>query len=101
MTDTAGDTESSETDDRPSDVDWEPGDADDHDAAAWNTDRLVNTALAADRYGFSNRGTAAVINGFQMDIGRISEENTALIVEPMKLWRDISTKGRVPCIRFW
>ena len=47
-----------------------------------NTDDLTNTALAADRYGLSNRAVAAVINGFQMDIGRALQDKTQLLVDP-------------------
>ena len=53
-----------------------------------NTDDLTNTALAADRYGLSNRAVAAVINGFQMDIGRVLHDKTQLLVDPKKVWRE-------------
>ena len=52
-----------------------------------NNDDLTNTALAADRYGLSNRAVAAVINSFQMDIGRVSSGKTKLLVDPKKVWR--------------
>jgi len=44
-----------------------------------NNDDLTNTALAAVRYGLSNRGLAAVINGFLMDIDRVSSVKTKLL----------------------
>ena len=55
-----------------------------------NNDDLTNTALAADRYGLSNRAVAAVINGLQMDIGRVSSGKTKLLVDPKKVWRERS-----------
>ena len=53
-----------------------------------NNDDLTNTALAADRHGLSNRAVAAVINAFQMDIGRVSSGKTKLLVDPKKVWRE-------------
>ena len=52
-----------------------------------NTDRLDFTALCADRYRFSSRGAAALINDFQRDIGRVTQDNTTHVLAPMKLWR--------------
>jgi len=52
-----------------------------------NTDELLNTALAADRYGVSNRACAAIINGFQVDIGRITSDDMDCIVDSKKVWR--------------
>ena len=46
---------------------------------------LTSTALAADGYGLSNRAVAAVINGFQIDIGRMSSGKTKLLVDPKKV----------------
>ena len=46
-----------------------------------NNDDLTNTALAADRHGLSNRAVAAVINAFQMDIGRVS-----IVVKRSSYW---------------
>ena len=48
-------------------------------------DDLTNTALAVDRYGLSNHAVAAVINGFQMDIGGVSSGKTKLLVDPKKV----------------
>ena len=67
------------------DDDWE---ADSSATVDRNTDTLTNTALAADRYGLSNRAVAAVLNAFQQDIGRISSHETALVMDPMKVWRE-------------
>ena len=53
-----------------------------------NDDDLTNTALAADRYGLSNRAVAAIINGFQIDIGRVASGKTKLLVDPKKVWRE-------------
>ena len=53
-----------------------------------NNNDLTNTALAADRYGLSNPAVAAVINGFQMDIGRVFSGKTKLLVDPKKVWRE-------------
>ena len=50
-----------------------------------NNDNLTNTALAAVRHGLSNRGLAAVINGFQMDIDRVSSVKTKLLVDRKKI----------------
>ena len=50
-----------------------------------NNDDLTNTALAAVRYGLSNRGLAAVINGFLMDIDRVSSVKTKLLVDRKKI----------------
>ena len=52
-----------------------------------STDDLRNTALAADRYGVSDRATAAIVNGFQLDIGRIGEGNTQHVVDHKKVQR--------------
>ena len=52
-----------------------------------NQDDLTFTALAADRYGVSNRAVAGVINAFQMDIGRLSSDDKSKIVDPKKVWR--------------
>ena len=53
-----------------------------------NFEKLTNTALAADRFGVSNRAVCAIINGFQKDIGRISETDTKCVVDPMKIFRE-------------
>ena len=50
-------------------------------------DTLFHTALAADRYGILNRALAAVLNAFQVDIGRVSSGKTGLLVDPKKIWR--------------
>ena len=63
-------------------------DASGMETADFNFERLTNTALAADRFGLSNRAVAAIINGFQEDIGRITENNTSLTVDPKKVWRE-------------
>lgn len=52
-----------------------------------NTDTLRHMALAADRYGVSNRAAAAIVNGFQIDIGRISSSDTRFIVDHKKVQR--------------
>ena len=52
-----------------------------------NWDSLTHAALAAERYGVSNRAAAAVINGFQKDVGRITENDRKNIVDPKKIWR--------------
>ena len=49
-----------------------------------NQDDLTFTALAADRYGVSNRAVAGVINAFQMDIGRLTSDDKSKIVDPKK-----------------
>ena len=67
------------------DEDWR---ADASAAVEGNADTLTHTALATDRYGLSNRAVAAVLNAFQQDIGRISSSRTALVVDPMKIWRE-------------
>ena len=53
-----------------------------------NNDVLSHTALAADRYRQSNRAVAAVVNGFQKDIGRLSSSNTIHAVDQKKIWRE-------------
>ena len=53
----------------------------------YNDDKLHYTALAADRYGVSSRVTAAIVNAFQQDIGRVTPEDASLVVAPMKVWR--------------
>ena len=67
--------------------DWnsETGDS---DAVEENRDVLTNAALAADRYGLSNRAAAALINAFQLDIGRVSIDDTRFVVAPKKMWRE-------------
>ena len=52
-----------------------------------NWESLTNAALAAERYGVSNRAAAAIINGFQMDVGRITERDRTKIIDPKKIWR--------------
>ena len=52
-----------------------------------STDSLRKTALAADRYGVSDRATAAIVNGFQLDIGRIGSGNTQFVVDHKKVQR--------------
>ena len=74
-------------DDRTCDDDWH---AHSGEAAlrGENTDVLTNTALAADRFRLSNRAAAAVINAFQLDIGRVTGEESELLVDPKKIWRE-------------
>ncbi|XP_043230069.1 uncharacterized protein LOC122385687 [Amphibalanus amphitrite] len=55
--------------------------------SAKNADDLRETALAADRYGVSNRAAAAIINAFQVDIGRINENDMSNVVDAKKIWR--------------
>ena len=52
-----------------------------------NTDDLSLAALAADRYGVSNRAAAAIISGFQQGIGRINEQDRSCIIDPKMMWR--------------
>ena len=52
-----------------------------------NLDSLTHAALAAERYGVSNRAAAAVINGFQMDVGLVTKNDRVNIVDPKKIWR--------------
>ena len=52
-----------------------------------NNDTLRLTAMAADRYGVSNRAVAAIVNAFQMDVGRVTSEDESLLVAPKKIWR--------------
>ena len=49
-----------------------------------NVDELTHTALAADRYGVSNRAAAAIINAFQEDIGRLNSDDRTCIVDAKK-----------------
>ena len=58
------------------------------DVQGSTNDDLTNTALAADRYGLSHHAVAAVINGFQMDIGCVSSDKTKLLVDSKKVWRE-------------
>ena len=67
-----------------SDIAW----SEDDGTGERNLERLTNTALAADRCGIPHRSVCAIVNGFQLDIGRISETNTKLIVDPMKMYRE-------------
>lgn len=52
-----------------------------------NVDSLTETALAVDRFCVSNRAAAAIINAFQVDIGRVSSTEKANLVDPKKIWR--------------
>lgn len=67
------------------DDDWS---GDGEELQTQNTAALTNTALAADRYGLSNRAVAALINAFQTDIGRVTTGESALLVDPKKVWRE-------------
>lgn len=69
------------------DPDWQPIDSAPGEA---NTGPLTNTALAADRFGISNRAVSAILNAYQCDIGRISgaPEDSIQIIDPKKVWRE-------------
>ena len=60
-------------------------------AAALGTDpdhlTLTQTALTVDRYGVSCRATAAIVNAFQADIGRVTANNRTSIVDARKICR--------------
>ena len=71
-----------------SDMDWTEEDGAQPETGERNFERLTNTALAADRCGVPHRSVCAIVNGFQQDIGRISETNTKLVVDPMKIYRE-------------
>ena len=51
------------------------------------SDELTHTAMAADRYGLSNRACAAVLNAYQIDIGRLKPGDNASAIDSMKVWR--------------
>ena len=70
-----------------SDDDWAEGGV---ERLAESGDTLTNTALAADRFGLSNRSVAAIVNAFQLDIGRASREKPKLLLDPQKVWRESS-----------
>lgn len=75
-----------DTDD--SEMQWSAEEGAQPEAGDRNFEKLTNTALAADRFGVSHRAVCAIINGFQKDIGRISETDTRFIVDPMKIFRE-------------
>ncbi|KAF0310017.1 Protein BANP [Amphibalanus amphitrite] len=52
-----------------------------------NPDQFVNTALAAQRFGIPYHVVCAIVNGFQRDIGRISESDHEGMVDPSKIFR--------------
>lgn len=54
---------------------------------AMNYDNLRETALAADRFGVSNRAAASIINAYQVDIGRITPQDMSNVVDAKKIWR--------------
>ena len=55
------------------------------DVPEFNLDSLHNAALAADRYSVSNRAAAAVINGFQVDTGRLTDGSSQNVVDQKKI----------------
>ena len=55
---------------------------------------LIHTAMAANRFSLSNQAVAAVINAFQLDIGRGPSENPLLLLDPQKLWKERRRLGR-------
>ena len=52
-----------------------------------NFDNLWKTALAADRFGVSNRAATSIINAYQVDIGRITPEDMSNVVDAKNIWR--------------
>ena len=76
------DTEPAVTDRQDSEYEVSQNDSTDR-----NKEHLRWTAIAADRYGISNRAAAAVINAYQMDVGRVTSDHDGSIVAPMKIWR--------------
>lgn len=48
--------------------------------------KLYYTALAADQYSVSFQVHAMLIDAFQKDIARMTQDNTTLILVPMTLW---------------
>ena len=66
---------------------WEGCDRPFGSSSGRNKESLEKTALAADRYGVSNRAATAICNAFR-DTGRISAHDRTLIVDPKKLWRE-------------
>lgn len=71
-------------------MDWSAEDADGSqpETGEHNFERLTNTALAADRCGIFHRSVCAIVSGFQLDIGHISETNTKFVADPMKIYRE-------------
>ena len=70
--------------DKDKDVDFNPSPV---VLAAKNFDCLRETALAADRFGVSNRAAAGIINAYQVDIGRVTSEDMSSVVDAKKIWR--------------
>ena len=64
-----------------------PSEAAHNETSGRNNDILRLTAMAADRYSVSNRAVAAIVNAFQMDVGRVTSEDESLLVAPKKIWR--------------
>lgn len=69
----------------PSDQEWDPSD---RGSCERSYEQFTNTVLAADRFGVSNRALSAILNAFQVDIGRISSENSKFLIDPKKIWRE-------------
>ena len=57
------------------------------DVPDFNLYSLHIAAHAADRYGVQNRGATAVINGFQMDIDRLTDGRSQNEVDQKQIWR--------------
>ena len=55
------------------------------DVPEFNLDSLHNAVLAAKRYSVSNRAAAAVINGFQMDTGRLTDGSSQNVVDQKEI----------------
>ena len=53
--------------------------------AGTSQDPLINTALVADRFSFSSRAVAAVVNALQQGIGRVPNDQARMVVDPKKI----------------
>ena len=66
----------------------EDEDSDDSENGSDTTIRFTSYRvlwLAADRYGTSNREEAALVNAFQLEIGKITENDISQVVDPKRV----------------